>query len=507
MMSSQAILEILAACVLRTGLFFSCRKFLIRSLYHDLQDLSTTEAPSSHLDVDLELEMLPTAATQSGKPISATLGGKTPLHLVLSRSLFSASFSESCMMLLMLMFQGIDLFRPRARLFNWEVSLFVLLAIILLFIPISLSVVLTMGPSHPDKSRKRSIVTRAAIITTPVALYLFLLSRIPLPESLASTGFTAMTLSRLVFVGIVILGLLSGFGAVSNAWAFFPLFMRHRAITTEGELSTSQQSLARIREDLYSRRAAMERETKSKPQAESTWYSRVVPTFTTSELSQELQGLEALENNMARNVEALQERRDNAKFAGTLKGRVFNWGGQLFAVYCVFRVISSTLNVLIPSRSQGASRNYPDLITHLLAYLLSLVPAITMSLDDVAVISRQISLALVGVIILSSMRMLLRGVTRALRVTSRNLGASLMLLLLAQLMGIYLLSTIVQLRTSFPPPATRPDLEPAEVNLFSTIPEYELFGSLFDVSFLVAAGLSAVVRWTGERVNGLRSGV
>lgn len=43
---------------------------------------------------------------------------------------------------------------------------------------------------------------------------------------------------------------------------------------------------------------------------------------------------------MARNVEALQERRDHAKFSSTLKGRVFNWGGQLFAVYCVFRVIS-----------------------------------------------------------------------------------------------------------------------------------------------------------------------
>ncbi|KAF7970449.1 hypothetical protein HWV62_23939, partial [Athelia sp. TMB] len=204
-----------------------------------------------------------------------------------------------------------------------------------------------------------------------------------------------------------------------------------------------------------------------------------------SELSQELKGLEALEIQMARNVEALQEIRDNAKFAGTMKGRVFNWGGQL----------------------NQATRSYPDLITHLLAYLLSLVPSINMSLDDVSVISRQISLALVGVIILSSMRMLLRGVTRALRVTSRKLGASLMLLLLAQLMGIYLLSTIVQLRTSFPPPPTRPDLDPAEANLFSTIPEYELFGSLFDGSFLIAAGFSAVARWTGERVNGIRNGL
>lgn len=72
--------------------------------------------------------------------------------------------------------------------------------------------------------------------------------------------------------------------------------------------------------------------------------------------------------------------------------------------------------------------------------------------------------------------------------------------------GVYLLSTIVQLRSSFPPPPTRPDLDSLEVNLFSTIPEYELFGSLFDVSFLVVAGISAFGRWAGDRVSGVRDG-
>jgi len=66
---------------------------------------------------------------------------------------------------------------------------------------------------------------------------------------------------------------------------------------------------------------------------------------------------------------------------------------------------------------------------------------------------------------------------------------------------------IVQLRTSFPPLPIRPDLDPAEVNLFSTIPEYQLFGSLFDMSCLVAACLSTFGRWAGEKVNGLRDGM
>ena len=125
-----------------------------------------------------------------------------------------------------------------------------------------------------------------------------------------------------------------------------------------------------------------------------------------------------------------------------------------------------------------------------------------------------------------------------LRVTSRSLGASLMLLMLAQVMvrpapflhpsitpyplpiltiphahyahpphptqGIYLLSTLIQLRTSFPPPPERPDTEPdpSAINLFSTLPEYQFFGALFDGAFLLAAGVSAAVRWFGDRVTG-----
>jgi hypothetical protein len=62
----------------------------------------------------------------------------------------------------------------------------------------------------------------------PVIVYLFLLSWIPLPDALASSDMMTAALSRLVVLGTIILGLLSGFGAVSNAWAFFPLFSRNR---------------------------------------------------------------------------------------------------------------------------------------------------------------------------------------------------------------------------------------------------------------------------------------
>lgn len=53
---------------------------------------------------------------------------------------------------------------------------------------------------------------------------------------------------------------------------------------------------------------------------------------------QEIAGLEALESQMARNLEGLKQQRDDAKFSRTFGGRIFNFGGCLFAIYCVYRI-------------------------------------------------------------------------------------------------------------------------------------------------------------------------
>jgi len=169
--------------------------------------------------------------------------------------------------------------------------------------------------------------------------------------------------------------------------------------------------------------------------------------------------------------------------------------GHGFAVYCVFRIISSVANLVGPVRSRDSTSTSSDIVTQLLVYGVSLFPSINLQKDQVASVARQVSLVLIGAIILSSLRQLMSGVKRVLRVTNRNLGASMMLLLLAQIMGIYLLSTLIQLRTSFPSSDT-------EENLFKTLPEYVVFGGTFDGSFLVAAVVTGFVRWLDDKVNG-----
>lgn len=132
---------------------------------------------------------------------------------------------------------------------SWKFSLTSLMTFILVIIPLCVSLLLAVGGgSHcPNFSRKRELICQSFTVLSnarrplfaprlclsiiPVALYLFALSKIPLPSAL-SDSFTVDTftaaLSRLIVLGTIILGLLSGFGAISNSWGYIPLLTRSK---------------------------------------------------------------------------------------------------------------------------------------------------------------------------------------------------------------------------------------------------------------------------------------
>ncbi|KAJ6465721.1 G protein-coupled receptor 89 [Mycena sanguinolenta] len=502
-MSAEMATETGILVLLRGAMFFACRKYLLRSLYSDLQDLSGAENPLDSIPMPDPLPS-PITLVEKAKPNRKT----ESVYSTLSGDIFAGCFSESCLLFLLLMLQGMNVFSSSTRLFNWRLSMFLLLTCILVLVPFVITLLLTVGPD-PGPPRTRSILPRIFLSTGAVLVYIFALSCIPLPAALSTADRMTAILSRLVVLGTVVLGLLAGYGAVSSSWAFIPS-KNTVIVPTEQDIVSAEYALSSIRDDLERKRAEAARRSAAQ-QADGTWISRVMPSFRGDENLQELKGLEALEYQMGRSLEDLRKRRAAARFGATFRGRLVNVGGRFFAMYCIFRYISCIVNIFFPLEaappsSSSSTTSYPDVVTKAVAELLAKVSPGS-EFDDVARATRHLSLVLVGVIILSSIRLVLRGVTRALRVTSRSLGASLMLLLLAQLMAVYLLSTIVQLRSSFPPPPSPPSSSPDDpssgpTNLFTTIPEFQVFGSLFDRSFLLSATGSFALRWVANKVNG-----
>ncbi|KAI0758814.1 Abscisic acid G-protein coupled receptor-domain-containing protein [Fomes fomentarius] len=412
----------------RAALFYASRKYLLRHLYHDLQDLSAKSAsgvgpPVVVFDAgETELETLPTpsSATTPTTPIR-----RRAFHSSLSGVLFSLCFSESCTLFLLLVCQALEAFHPQVRLLNWKVSLSILITAIVLVIPLSYSIVLSNGtaPGVPSSRTQRICSASLAIYLIPNLLFLIALSYVPLPSGMPTHSVLASTLSRLTVIGIVILGALSGFGAIDTAWDFFPVFSRSaKAHPTDEEVRNAEAGLQRVREDLARRQKDLQtlEATKKNDVQSSNWLSRALPTFGSSEssqLAQEITGLQSLEYEMSRKLDVLKQRQAGAKFARTVAGRMFNWGGRLFAVYCVYRILNSTVNLVLPRSAPtpgGETTSNADLVSLVLAYMLSFLPFVHLAPDKVAVISRQISLALVGAIILSSIRRVLRGVARPL---------------------------------------------------------------------------------------------
>lgn len=73
----------------------------------------------------------------------------------------------------------------------------------------------------------------------------------------------------------------------------------------------------------------------------------------------------------------------------------------------------SVVNLIGPARSSDSTSTSSDMITQLLVHGVSLFPSINLSTDQVASVARQVSLVLIGAIILSSLRQLMSGIKRA----------------------------------------------------------------------------------------------
>lgn len=247
-----------------------------------------------------------------------------------------------------------------------------------------------------------------------------------------------------------------------------------------------------------------------------------------------------MESDIARSLSSMRARHRAQGFRHTLKGTIYNVLGYTFAIYCVARLLMCVASLLsplatssaTPSSSPAKGNSNGDWISFVLALALSQLPDAHV---DVASWSRTISLLLTGALVVSSLAMVLRWLSRVLRLTSRTVGAGFLLLTLGQLFATYIISLLVQLRSSLPPSAAEaaasiPDAAatgtaaPAESgavtaaasaalgavaaaaasaddSLLRSLPDFRVFGRLFDAVFLLAALSTFVYRYMAAKLG------
>ena len=161
-----------------------------------------------------------------------------------SRILFSACFAEACTLLGLVIAHELG---ALDAVWQFSISLHILLALVLLVLPFAQCLLFTYGGSASARRKSisslststtsrssLSLPVRLLVAIVPYTLYIFLFTRLPpyitvhidadgdgVEDWASWAGWVAPAMGRLVFMGVICLGGLSGFGAVRTAWMFY----------------------------------------------------------------------------------------------------------------------------------------------------------------------------------------------------------------------------------------------------------------------------------------------
>ncbi|RPA97846.1 hypothetical protein L873DRAFT_1689745 [Choiromyces venosus 120613-1] len=310
-------------------------------------------------------------------------------------------------------------------------------------------------------------------------------------------------LARVGVIGVSLMALLSGFGCVSSPWHNFTVKTRP---VTEINISRAQGGLDATIEMLDTKRNRMrflEKKIRDKKASQEGLMSKVLSSIRgdadaqeLAVLAKEVNGLETMRISLAAEFAELQRRLSSEQQAKSLFGRVLQAISYGFSVYCVYRIIATSLAHIPHLHRNKSSFSQSDPINNVLAIIAKHWDP---HLDRVAW-SRQIGFALSGVIIAGSLSSAMTTFNMLTRAAPGVMGHAVkgenpnLALFVSQISAVYVLASALLLRSNLPPhmstvisEALGAPLDPAFVDRW------------FDVLFLGAAGLTLVGMIIGRK--------
>lgn len=172
-------------------------------------------------------------------------------------------------------------------------------------------------------------------------------------------------------------------------------------------------------------------------------------------------------------------------FRQTLLGKVYTFLGYAFAVYCVLKMIASVWGIVFPKKAED-----PDLITRVISFGLLLAR----DREEAQVLAQVISTSMVGILVFNSFRGLLVTMGKIFHQIGPR-DSSFVALLLTEIMGQYLLSSIIILDMNVP--------HKYRGDLFYK--RFEFFRVWSDALFIFAGLASAVLIYALDKAQGSRT--
>ncbi|KAH8355160.1 hypothetical protein KR093_007045, partial [Drosophila rubida] len=441
--------------------------------------------------------------------------------------IFSSTFALSVTMFELIIFEIIDVLESSSRYFHWRLGLTLLLFMVTAVIPIYIcySVIHSISFCKRmiliiicyDRGSQISYIVSdrwVRILTTLCwIIFLYGLWRIGEPFPLLSASHGIFTIeqgvSRISVIGVTVMAILSGFGAVNYPYTSMTYFIkpvsRNDIICFERRLALTVDMLTAKKRRIAMAVYNYNKQHPTKPRIWEMITSAVNRTTSNGEgtklrhvlvsllkcsiiadinqLKQEVYGLEELQRSVFLELSSLKNMEERQRWSQTLQGKYFNVIGHFFSVYCVYKIFMCCINIIFDrvGRKDPVTRGL-EIAVHWCGFDI-----------DLAFWNQHVSFLLVGCIVVTSIRGLLLTLTKFFYRISSSKSSNIIVLILGQIMGMYFCSSVLLMRMNMP----------AEYRVIIT----EVLGNLhfnfyhrwFDVIFLVSALTTIIVLYLSRK--------
>ncbi|RKP16513.1 G protein-coupled receptor 89C [Rozella allomycis CSF55] len=299
-------------------------------------------------------------------------------------------------------------------------------------------------------------------------------------------------MSRISIVGVTLMAILSGFGAVNAPYTSLAYFLKP---VTQFEIHQCEKKYNHTLEMIFSKKKriwSLSRvpiyEIEDGRNLDNGFFTRMLSTIqskfstTGNQLRKEVDALLILSEQIYLELDEMYAEKERLLFAKSWKGQYYNFLGYIFSVYCVYKIIISIINIVFDRMGKS------DPVTTGMGILIHYFNVNF----DVQFWSQQISFALVGILIFTSVRGLLLQLIKFFRSYSNQERSGIMVLFSAQIMGMYFLSSVIMLRMNLPA-----EYRTIIVDVLSDI-KFDFYHRWFDVIFLISAVTSVIIIYVNQ---------